>query len=86
MSISFHRTVVFLSVTFVLTACESDTDKLQRLEGERAVQCLLAQKYEKDFLSFKKSSPAATAAATQWSLHDAKCQLATRELNRFMNR
>lgn len=70
----------------LLTACESDEAKLQRLSGERAVQCLLVDKYREDYLAAKRnpSNPYADTLGQQWMEANTKCELATREYNRFM--
>lgn len=70
-----------------VTACESEEAKLQRLQGDRAVACLLAQKYEREVQQSNVNRPTVTYSDTLgrlWRDWDAKCTLATRELNRFM--
>lgn len=55
----------------VLTACESDVDRMHRLELEQGMSCLEART-EKDFLKAMQASD--------------RCKLATRELNAFMEK
>lgn len=96
MSISYHRTVCFISSVLLLTACESDTDELQRLNGDRAVACLLAQKYEREYLEARTPkcgtatsiptprTPYIDSLGREWVEYKTKCELAERDLNRFM--
>lgn len=92
MPVSYHLKVCFLSSAITLTACESDTDKLQRLSQDRAVECLLVQKYREDYEAAREANKTAKKAwssevdtlLSQWSERNTKCELATRELNRFM--
>lgn len=82
----------FVSVIFVLTACQSDEEKLQRLQGDQAVHCLLVEKYREDYDLARKADHDANVARSdhtdsllrEWGDRKAKCDLATRELNRFM--
>lgn len=89
MSKSYHLTVGFLSLVLLLTACESDADKLQRLNGDRAVNCLLAQKYQREYeLAEAPKSPPnlplKDSLFREYMDYNTKCELATRDLNRFM--
>lgn len=86
MSVSYRRTACFISLVMVSTACESDEAKLTRLNGDRAVACLLAEKYHNEYemVSLQKPShlkDSLTRQSVEWS---TKCDLATREVNRFM--
>lgn len=81
-----------------LLACESDEKKLSRLESERTMQCLLEQAYREKAMAsrFPKGvtvetaknrpplTPEADSLGRRWMEHHTKCELATREYNRFM--
>lgn len=85
MPVSYHRTVCFISI-LLLAACESDETKFQRLRGEQGTQCLLVQKYREDLDAARKSpqNPYRDTLLQQWGEANTKCELATRDLNRFM--
>jgi hypothetical protein len=70
----------------LLTACESDADKLTRLNGDRAVNCLLSEKYQREYemVSLQKPSHLKDSLTLQSVAWNTKCELAERELNRFM--
>lgn len=86
MSISLHRTVCFLSL-LALSACQSDESKLSMLRGDRAIACLNADaaQREHELAKAPKSPPSNVdslgRAYMDWT---TKCELATRDLNRFM--
>lgn len=77
----------FMSLVFTLTACQSDESKMAMLKGDRATACLLAQKYEREygFVSNQPYSPKRDSLMREYSDWSTKCELATRELNRFMH-
>lgn len=76
-----------LSLLVLLTACESDLDKLQRLDTERWIQCLNAEaEYEalqKARPDPRKRTPQTDTLAAKWIERQAKCELATRDYERF---
>lgn len=85
MRLLYHLTVCFITSVLLLTACESDAKKLQRLQGDRAVHCLLVDKYREDYLAAKKAkSPHADTLLQRWNEHNTGCEIATRDLDRFM--
>ena len=87
MSISYHLRVAFITLLLMVsTACESDESKLQRLNGDRAVNCILAEKYRREFemVALQKRSPLQDSLARMSTEYNAKCELSTREYNRFM--
>lgn len=81
-----------------LLACESDEKKIARLEGERTMHCLLEQSYRDKYTAarFPKGitvavtkhpppeTPESDSLRRRWMDHHTKCELATREYNRFM--
>lgn len=87
MSVSFHRMGCFISLV-MLSACRSDADKLQRLEGDKAIACLSAEKYRREFELAKAPKapafPKADSLLLRYMDFNAKCELAQRDLNRFM--
>lgn len=87
MRLSYHPRVVFLSLVITLMACESDADKLQRLEGDRAVECLNARVLDramKDANVNRATTPYSDTLGKQYREAESKCTLASRELDRFM--
>lgn len=71
---------LLLILLFGILACESDTEKIKRLDGQAAVECLneeyYGEKYEKARLD---SSPGKDTLLRRWADHRAKCELLTRE-------
>lgn len=76
-----RRLLLFL----ILTACERDLDKLQRLDTERLIQCLNAEaEYEalqKARPDPRKRTPATDSLARKWVERQSKCELLTRQYN-----
>lgn len=86
MSKSYHLTVCFLSL-LILSACESEEKKLTRLSQDQAVACLVAQSSQKTFDVTSKQkhwSPDRDSLLREALEDRTKCELATRDLNRFM--
>jgi hypothetical protein len=71
----------------MFVACESDHDKMERLNGDAAVQCTLAQKYEKEyeFVAAQVKTPLQDSLARMSTKYRTNCDLAQRELNKFMH-
>jgi hypothetical protein len=80
-----------------IAACQSDAEKLTRLEQERTTECLLEQAYHDKAMTARygpggmtpanMSTPLtreADSSARLWIEHRTKCELATRDYNRFM--
>lgn len=93
---SYHLTACFVSSVFLLIACRSDADKLQRLEGDQSTACLVAEMDKKEYETARfpggmtreniriPATPAAESLGRKWYNQKTKCDLATRDLNRFM--
>jgi hypothetical protein len=88
-----RRSLLLLALLAVLVGCESDAKKLERLEGRKAVECLLQQAYWTKFdsvayphgpTSHQIKSPEADSLRRVWNDHRTKCELATRDYNQFM--
>ena len=87
----------FLSFSIMFVACESDEKKLQRLQGEWGTACLNAQMDQRDYEAARYPggvtvrnlaglpSRKADSLFLVWQDHKTKCDLATRDLNRFMH-
>lgn len=77
----------WLMALLILTACERDLDKLQRLDSERLIQCLNAEaEYEalqKARPDPRKRTPSTDSLAFKWVERQSRCELATREYERF---
>jgi hypothetical protein len=85
-------------ILVALLACESNEKKLSRLEGDRTMYCLLEQSYREKYeaarfpggitLAQTKNRPHETPASDSlrrsYLDYHTKCELATREYNRFM--
>lgn len=77
----------------ILTACESDLDKLKRLDGERSIACLNAEIDQRVYTeerhpggisrenSMKPATPVAESLGRIWSTSQAECELLTRKYN-----
>lgn len=87
MLVSCHRMGCFVSYVLLLSACESDEKKLTRLSQDQAVACLVAQSSQKAFDVTNKQkhhSPDRDSLLREALEDRTKCELATRDLNRFM--
>lgn len=88
MSLSYHRTACFVSSAFLLTACASDAEKLKRLQNAQMSSCLLAQADQREYdLASRPLSPPTPSKDSifrEYMDDKAECDLATRDLNRFM--
>lgn len=85
------------TVVCFLAACESDEKKLQRLQGDQAMYCLNAQAHYREFEAVRypggmtaknpRGIPSHKADSLRgiWYEYKTKCELATRDLNRFMH-
>lgn len=84
----FYITMKLLTVLLltVIMGCESDAAKLQRLQGEQASQCLLAESLNGQLALGMNQQPGKgrDSLLAAWNEHYTKCQLAQRDLNRFM--
>ena len=81
----------------LFAACESDEKKLQRLQGDQAMYCLNAQADQREYETARYPggmtqeniralpSRAADSLGKIWYEYKTKCELATRDLNRFMH-
>lgn len=68
-----------------LTACESDTEKLQRLETEALIACLAADQRERVAEArYVDRDSASTRRMAEARDQRAECTLAERELDRFL--
>lgn len=81
-----------------IAGCRSEADRLSRLENERNTQCLLEQAYYDKYTAarFPKGitravtknpppeTPESDSLGRRWMEHHTKCELATREYDRFM--
>lgn len=86
MSKSYHLTVCFLSL-LTFSGCESDEAKLQRLRSEQTMACLLARSYQRDVVNSNLNRATITYSDTlgrRAREYQVKCELATRNLDRFM--
>lgn len=86
MSKSYQVTVCFLSL-LALSACQSDESKLSMLQGDRAIACLNAEAAQREYELAKapKSPPSnVDSLGREYMSWTTKCELATRDLNRFM--
>jgi hypothetical protein len=85
MSFSYHLTVGFVSL-ILLSACESDESKMGRLRGDQAAYCGLAEKYGREYemVAVQVRTPLQDSLKREASNYGIQCDLATRELNRFM--
>lgn len=87
---SYHARGCFISLlcAIALSACESDQDKLTRLNGDRAVNCVLAEKYMREYemVMLQVRTPLQDSLARMSTEYSTKCQLAERELHKFMGR
>ena len=83
---SYHRTASFISLGFLLMACKSDEAKLQELKYGRAVNCVLAQKYQREYemVALQVKTPLQDSLVRMSTEYNTKCDLAERELNKFM--
>jgi hypothetical protein len=61
----------------LLTSCESDDKKLERLGGDKQTACLAAEWNYQAYLKHEQD-------AKEWMESRRRCDLATREYNRFM--
>lgn len=79
------KTLIVALLT-ILTACESDASKLSRLRGDRATYCILAEADKRQLAMIRNQQPSKQedSLLSLWDEHSTKCQLAERELNRFM--
>lgn len=90
------RTCCSLPVFFVLTACKSDAEKLQQLTTDQASACLQSEIARKVYMDARYpggmtrenitaplKSPA-DSLGREYLERKAECDLATRDLNRFM--
>lgn len=94
MRLSYQVTVCFLSL--LLMSCESESATLQRLQTDRAIACLNAEADQKVYemarypggMTAKNISapptPVAESLGREWADWRTKCELAERDLNRFM--
>lgn len=77
----------FICITLlILTACESDESKHDRLAGDQAVNCILADKYSREYemVALQSKTPLKDSLTRLASEYRTKCDLSTREYNRFM--
>lgn len=92
------RTRTYLAVAVLsLSACESDEKKLQRLQGDQLMYCLDAQAHQREYETARypggmtqlnigtPATPKADSLRKIWYEYKTKCELATRDLNRFMH-
>lgn len=78
MPVSYHCLLVFGLVA--MTACESDLEKLQRLEDERGIACLSTEIDQRVFMQERHlGGPVAESLGRMWSASKAECELLTRE-------
>jgi hypothetical protein len=88
MRIPYHPMGCFITSMLLLTACQSDSDKLQRLQGDQTMYCLNAQADMREFeLASRPLSPPVPSKDSlfgEYMKHKTACDLATRDLNRFM--
>lgn len=94
MSKSYHLTVCFLSL--LLMACESEGKKLQRLQGDQSGACIDEQVSHRAYIDARYPggrnpenlraplTPVAESLGREWIDAKTKCELAQRDLNRFM--
>lgn len=89
--------VCFLSIVFcVLTGCKSDAEKLQQLTADQAMVCLQSEVARKVYMDARYpggmtrenvtaplKSPA-DSLGREYLDRKTECDLATRDLNRFM--
>lgn len=70
-----------------ILACQSDESKLSMLRGDRAIACLNAEAAQREYELAKapKSPPSnVDSLGREYMDWTTKCELATRDLNRFM--
>lgn len=84
------------ALSLLLIGCESDEKKLQRLQGGQLMYCLDAQASQREYETARypggmtrenlRAVPTAKADSLLlvWQEYRTKCDLATRDLNRFM--
>lgn len=79
---SYHRTTCFISLVLIVAACESEQNKLQRLNSDRAVNCVLADKYQREYqmVMLQVKTPLQDSLLRESNKYSTKCQLAEREL------
>lgn len=83
--ISHYAAFVSLSIIFV--ACESDQAKIQRLDSQKATMCLNQEYYERQYemVALQVKTPLQDSLARMTEEYRTKCDLATRDYNRFMH-
>lgn len=76
--------VAAIALVFLLSACESDVEKLRRLESEKTTQCLNEQYYMEKYTKARPPYPASSTPESD-SLgklvldYKARCELLTRQ-------
>lgn len=80
MSFSYHRTVTFVSLWLLLSGCESDAHKLERLRSGQATKCLESNILQKALMT----GPVSDSLRDQSRAAETECLLATRDLSRFL--
>lgn len=85
MPFSYQLTVSFVSL-ILLSACESDESKMGRLRSDQAVKCILAEEYRREYemVAVQVRTPLQDSLKREASNYGIQCDLATREVNRFM--
>jgi hypothetical protein len=85
--------IIIAACAVVVTGCESDAKKIQRLQQEQSIACLedgrpnLADQVAHNMDSANHQTPAqrqVTVDSLVAGIH-TRCLLATREMNKFMN-
>jgi hypothetical protein len=79
------RRVTCITILVVVCACESEDERLERLETDKVTACLRAERFYDRYRSRTDSSDEMRdSLGEEWQAEKRKCDLATRELNRFM--
>jgi hypothetical protein len=87
------KSLLSMAFSIALASCQTDSNKLERLEREKTIECLLqdaswkkyeAAAYPNRATLQKVKSPAADSLGREWNNHRVKCELATRDLNKFL--